>query len=192
MYRKGGDSLQGRYHHFRLHPFTLGEVSYPGTTKLPVPGAELSVPAGDQPEVLNGLLEYGGFPEPYLAQSDRVLRRWQKERLDRFFREDIRDLEPIRDLGSLQLLADLLPERVGSLLRDRDGREVDFLVTHRNKPWFAVEVKTSGTDVEPALAYFRDRLAIPWVYQVTLDGTRDFIEDGVRLLPASRFIGALV
>lgn len=284
VYRKGGDSLQGRYHHFRLHPFTLAEVLYPGKTELPVPGAELPVPARDHPEVLGRLLEYGGFPEPFLAQSARVLRRWQKERLDRFFREDIRDLEPIRDIGSLQLLADLLPERVGSplslnalredlevshravthwmdvlerlyhvvrippfatariralhkmpkaylwdwslvaergarfenllalhllklchaledlegfpvalrYLRDRDGREVDFLVTHRNKPWFAVEVKTSETRVEPALVYFRDRLAIPWVYQVTLEGTRDFIENGVRILPASRFLGALV
>ncbi len=284
LYRKGGDSLQGRYHHFRLHPFTLAETLYPAKPKLPVPGAELPVPARDQPELLTGLLEYGGFPEPFLAQSARVLRRWQKERLDRFFREEIRDLEPIRDLGSLQLLADLLPERVGSplslnalredlevshravthwmdvlerlyhvvrippfaatriralhkmpkaylwdwslvaepgarfenlvalhllklchaledregfpvalhYLRDRDGREVDFLVTYRNKPWFAVEAKTSGTRVEPALVYFRDRLAIPWVYQVTLEGTQDFVEDGVRLLPASRFLGALV
>jgi len=284
VYRKGGDSLQGRYHHFRLHPFTVAEMLSPAETKLPVPGAEVPVPVRNQPEVLGELLEFGGFPEPFLAQSARVLRRWQKERLDRFFREDIRDLEPIRDLGSLQLLADLLPERVGSplslnalrqdlevshravthwmdilerlyhvvrippfttariralhkmpkaylwdwslvtergarfenlvalhllklchaledlegfpvalhYLRDRDGREVDFLVTHRNKPWFAVEVKTSGTRVEPALVYFRDRLAIPWVYQVTLEGTRDFVENGVRVLPASRFLGSMV
>src|SRR5271169_678705 len=26
LYRKGGDSLQGRYHYYRLHPFTLAEV----------------------------------------------------------------------------------------------------------------------------------------------------------------------
>jgi uncharacterized protein len=77
-------------------------------------------------------------------------------------------------------------------LRDRDGREVDFLVTHRNKPWFAVEVKTSATRVEPALVYFRDRLAIPWVYQVTLEGSRDFVENGVRVLPAAHFLAALV
>jgi len=77
-------------------------------------------------------------------------------------------------------------------LRDRDGREVDFLVTHRNKPWFAVEAKASATRVEPGLVYFHDRLAIPWVYQVTLEGTRDFVEDGVRLLPAGRFLSALV
>ena len=26
VYRKGGDSLQGRYHHFRLHPFSVNEM----------------------------------------------------------------------------------------------------------------------------------------------------------------------
>ena len=26
-YRRGGDSLQGRYHYHRLHPFSLGEIS---------------------------------------------------------------------------------------------------------------------------------------------------------------------
>ncbi|MDP2389429.1 MAG: AAA family ATPase, partial [Acidobacteriota bacterium] len=24
VYRRGGDSLQGRYHHYRLHPFSVG------------------------------------------------------------------------------------------------------------------------------------------------------------------------
>jgi hypothetical protein len=35
-------------------------------------------------------------------------------------------------------------------------------------------------------------LAIPWTYQVTLEGERDFAEDGVRVLSAHRFLGALV
>ena len=26
-YRKGGDSLQGCYHHYRLHPFSLCEIA---------------------------------------------------------------------------------------------------------------------------------------------------------------------
>ncbi len=62
-------------------------------------------------------------------------------------------------------------------LRDRDGREVDFLVTVGRKPWFAVEVKLSETRVDPALAHFRARLAIPWSYQVVLEGTRDFVQE---------------
>ena len=31
VYKKGSDSLTGRYFHFRLHPFTLGEMETPGT-----------------------------------------------------------------------------------------------------------------------------------------------------------------
>ncbi len=77
-------------------------------------------------------------------------------------------------------------------LRDRDGHEVDFLVTYKRKPWFAVEVKLSATEPDPSLTYFRDRLAIPWVYQVTLEDQRDYVENGVRVLPASRFLAALV
>lgn len=51
-------------------------------------------------------------------------------------------------------------------LRDRPGHEVDFLVTFERKPWFAVEAKLSETAIDPSLIYFRDRLKIPWVYQV--------------------------
>jgi len=199
-------------------------------------------------------------------------------------REDVRDLEAVRDLSSIQLLADLLPERVGSLLslnalredldsshralthwmdilerlyyvvrlrpyassrvrslrkmpkaylwdwsevpapgprfenmvalhllkfchylqdkdgfqvelrylRDRAGREVDFLVTIDRKPWFAVEAKLTETAIDPSLVHFRERLKIPVVYQVVLQATRDFVQDGVRCLPAARFLGALI
>lgn len=284
VYRRGGDSLQGRYHHHRLHPFSFSEAL--GGRALPrgEPGKALAIGTRDRADLVADLLEYGGFPEPFLAQSSRALRRWQKERLDRFFREDVRDLEPIRELSAFQWLAELLPERVGSLLslnslredlevshralthwmevlerlyhvyrlrpfggprgrsltkmpkaylwdwslvpsraarfenlvashllkfchhledteghavslhylRDRDGREVDFLVTAGRKPWFAVEVKLQDARVDPVLLHFRERLAIPWTYQVLLEGTRDFVENGVRVLPASRFLAALV
>jgi len=284
VYRRGADSLQGRYHHYRLHPFSYAEALVPAATELPTPGSELAIPGPGQQDIVAALLDFGGFPEPFLAQSARVLRRWQKERLDRFFREDVRDLEPIRELSAIQTLADLLPERVGSplslnalredleashralshwmdvlerlyhvfrvrpfasrqvralkrmpkaylwdsslvpergprfenlvalhllkfchyledrdghpvalqYLRDREGREVDFLVTHKGRPWFAVEAKLSATEVDPALRYFRDRLKIPWAYQVTFEDEHDFVEADVRVCPASRFLAALV
>ena len=96
----------------------------------PTPGTKLDIPARGDPDLVTALLQFGGFPEPFLAQSARTLRRWQKERLDRFFREDVRDLEPIRDLSTFELLADLLPERVGSLLSLNALRE-DLEVSHR-------------------------------------------------------------
>ena len=287
IYRRGGDSLQGRYHHYRLHPFTLGELQTRGAPELPVPGEQLHIPvrtARASREALAALTRFGGFPEPFLSQSDRTVRRWQKERLERFFREDVRDLEAVRDLSAIQILADLLPERVGSplslnalredlevshravsswteilerlyhvyrlrphtstkvrglhklpklylwdwslvpepgprfenlvaahllklahflqdrdghavelmYLRDRTGKETDFLVTVGRQPWFAVEVKLAATQIDPALVYYRERLKIPWAYQVVLESERDFVEHGVRCLPAHRFLAALV
>jgi hypothetical protein len=76
-------------------------------------------------------------------------------------------------------------------LRDSFGREVDFLVVADRKPWFAVEAKVAEDRIEPSLRYYRDRLRIPWTYQAVLDGTRDFEKDGIRCLPAHRFLAAL-
>lgn len=127
VYRKGGDSLQGRYHHYRLHPFSVAELS----------GESPAIPVGQaialrdaSSKMVKDLMQFGGFPEPILDQSERVLRRWQKERMDRLLREDVRDLENVRDLSMLQILADMLPERVGSLLSLNSLRE-DLEVSFR-------------------------------------------------------------
>lgn len=77
-------------------------------------------------------------------------------------------------------------------LRDRTGREADFLVTLDRKPWLCAEAKVSEEAIDPALVYFRDRLKIPFVCQVLLQGRRDFVEQGVRCLPAHDFLTALV
>ena len=55
-----------------------------------------------------------------------------------------------------------------------------------------MEAKISETDVDPSLRYFRQRLKIPWAYQVVLESTRDFVEDGIRCLPAAEFLAALI
>jgi predicted AAA+ superfamily ATPase len=76
-------------------------------------------------------------------------------------------------------------------LRDTDKREVDFLVTVKGKPWFAVEAKTSDEEPSPHLRYFGERLEIPFLYQVTLDGKRDVMRGGVRVVPAARLLAAV-
>ena len=111
-YRKGGDSLQGRYHHYRLHPLSLGEL-----------GADPS------PGDLDALLRFGGFPEPLLASDVRTWRRWQRERLSRVVHEDLRDLENVRQVALVELLAEALPNRVGSPLSVRSLSE-DLQVAH--------------------------------------------------------------
>jgi uncharacterized protein len=98
LYRKGGDSLLGRYHYWRLHPFTLSEI-----------------PKGiSRHQAFQRLMKVGGFPEPFLDNDETSARRWRKERFDRIIRDDVRDLEPIRDLQTLSLFVDLLRARVGS------------------------------------------------------------------------------
>jgi len=128
IYRKGEDSLQGRYHAHRLHGFSVGELLFP-KGGLPS-GGEMNFPDAYDPDLLSELFSYGPFPEPFLKKDQRNLRRWRRERLDRFFREDVRELENVRDLSSMELLSDLLPDRVGSLLSLQSLRE-DLEVSHR-------------------------------------------------------------
>ncbi|MCD4674999.1 MAG: ATP-binding protein [Desulfobacula sp.] len=100
IYRRGGDSLLGRYHYWRLHPFGFDE--YPD--KL------------TQKEVFKRLMTVGGFPEPFLDGDEREARRWRRERFDRVLKEDIRDLESIRHISLLDLFIHQLRMRVGSLI----------------------------------------------------------------------------
>jgi predicted AAA+ superfamily ATPase len=98
LHRRGGDSLMGRYHYWRLHPFALDEV-----------------PDGmGHEEALRRLMAVGGFPEPFLDGDEREARRWRRERFDRVLREDVRDVELVRDIQMMGLFVDLLRHRVGS------------------------------------------------------------------------------
>ncbi len=116
-YRRGGDSLQGRYFLHRLHPFTLAELCGGLSPEAPdeLPKLARTAPSC-APEYLTALLRYGGFPEPLLSASERTAARWRLAHNTRLVREDVRDLENLRDLDKLELLLDILPEKVGSLL----------------------------------------------------------------------------
>lgn len=100
VYRRGGDSLMGRYHYWRLHPLTIDELP-----------PSISVQEGYQ-----RLLTLGGFPEPFILNDEREVRRWRRERFDRILKEDIRDLESIRHIQLLALFVDALRERVGGIV----------------------------------------------------------------------------
>lgn len=128
VYRRGGDSLQGRYHYYRLHPFSLAEFQNKENT-IEIFQEIVLDSKSCKPE-FESLFEFGGFPEPLLKGSVRFLRRWHNEKIERMFREDIINIEQIRDLGSMKLLSDMLPERVGSLLSVNSLRE-DLEVSHR-------------------------------------------------------------
>lgn len=72
---------------------------------------------------LPDLLDLGGFPEPLTSGSENSWRRWNKERLEKIIYEDIRDLENVKTLESIYLLADELPNKVGSPLSIRSLSE---------------------------------------------------------------------
>ncbi|MGB8435526.1 MAG: ATP-binding protein [Burkholderiales bacterium] len=112
LYRFGGDSLQGRYHLLRLHPFSAAELG------------------ASRPAELHDLLRLGGFPEPFLSGSETEARRWSREYRTRLIREEVTALERIQDLGHLELLMLRLPELVGSPLSLNALRE-DLQVSHK-------------------------------------------------------------
>lgn len=263
-YRRGGDSLQGRYHLHRLHPLSLAEL-------------------GD-PAALPELLRLGGFPEPFFSGSERAARRWSRDYRTLLIREEITSLEQIVDLGNLELLALRLPELVGAPLslnalredlavshdavgrwvaalerlyavarlspfgapairaikkaqkhylfdwtqvpelpqrfenlvamallkwvhqqqdaegrdlelryfRDRDGREVDFVVTDRRVPVLLVETKWADTKVDRNLRYLKQRFADAEAWQISATGSKDALTpEGVRLAPAPLLLSRL-
>jgi predicted AAA+ superfamily ATPase len=77
-------------------------------------------------------------------------------------------------------------------LRNVDKKEVDFLVTVDEKPWFAVEVKQNDENLSKNILYFRERLNIPFVYQVLEKSGVDRFKDGVRIISADRFLSGLI
>lgn len=131
VFRRGGDSMLGRYLPYRLYPFSVGESSHPPLPdELPI-SAEPRFPWAD-------LLRLGGFPEPLLGGSEARARRWSRLRMERLLTEDVRDLRHVRDLKSLRQLADLLPSRVGSLLSINALCEVLQLSFATVRDWLAV------------------------------------------------------
>ncbi len=258
VYRRGGDSLMGRYHYWRLHPITLDE----------------KVPGLNPQEIYQRLLRVGGFPEPFLLNDEREARRWRRERFDRILREDIQDLEPVRQTQLLRLFVEALQERVSGLItlshlaadleispktakhwltliekmyiafpvysltknipraiqkppkvyfydnadvnandgaklenlvathlfkrlqfvedyygyrcslkyiRDKEGREVDFVTVIDNKVVDLIEVKNNVTEISQSLKYYANKLKPKRVVQIVGKLKKSFDKDGVQV-----------
>ncbi len=100
-YRKAGDSLAGRHFAYRLHPFDIKEICS-------------NDPSKNEESVLEKLLTVGGFPEPFLNGKKEFYNRWKKSHTDIILRQDLIDLEKVRDISSMETLIELLRARVGS------------------------------------------------------------------------------
>ncbi len=109
---RGGDSLMGRYFPFHFHPLSVAELAQQS--------ANVTQEIWQKPQALDNaqyeaLWKFGGYPDPFLKQSDAFSRRWKKLRHQQLFDEDIRDLTRIQDIDRLELLAEKLKTQSGSL-----------------------------------------------------------------------------
>lgn len=109
-FKRGGDSLMGRYFPYTLHPVSVAECLgiQPGALINPEPKPI------DEAQ-WNALWQFGGFPEPFLKADRRFYNRWRTLRTEQLFREDLRDLTRIQELGQVEMLAELLRSHVGQL-----------------------------------------------------------------------------
>lgn len=128
-YRRGGDSLQGRYYFYRLHPLSFAELGMSNNNDI------------------KSLMNLGGFPEPFLSGSKKDAKRWTLDYRTRLIQDDLRDLEQVQDLASIELLMIRLPDLVGSPLSLNSLRE-DLQVSHHSvRRWIDI--------LEKLYAFFR-------------------------------------
>lgn len=126
VYRRGGDSLMGRYFLYRMHPFTVAEIisqDLPDTKKV------LRPPRKIKEDDFSALWVHGGYPEPFIKRDIRFSRKWQILRLQQLLREDVRDLTQIHQLAQLEVLVNLLMSRSsGQLIYSNLASEVQVSV----------------------------------------------------------------
>ena len=291
IFQRGGDSLAGRYHLYHLFPFTLGELTSARRDTVVQPEDFWKKLAATKNKaeaagLLRDLETLSGFPEPLFSGSEARLRRWRQTYQSSVLREDLRDLTRIREIGLIETLVTLLPERIGSPLsvnalredlgvnfltvqswlealerlyylfkirpyagklsrtlrreekvylfdytvvpdsgarfenlvavhlrklccawtewgfgnfdlfyvRDREKREVDFLITESRKPYALIEAKASASDVDPSLRYFAERLKPRHAVQVVREPqtfNRTFTSAGITMSPAAEFLALI-
>ncbi|MCX5908233.1 MAG: ATP-binding protein [Deltaproteobacteria bacterium] len=140
LYQRGGDSLAGRYLLYHLFPLTINELIGKKTSMEDFLKSPSELP-GEQPETQStwkALETLSGFPEPFTRGTEAFFRRWTQAYSRQIVREDIRDLTHIRQIGQLEILAGLLPEKVGNLFSINSTRE-DIKVSFETvKSWIGI------------------------------------------------------
>ncbi|NLC79621.1 MAG: ATP-binding protein [Lentisphaerae bacterium] len=165
LYKRGGDSLAGRFFNYRMHPLSIGELC-----RTIIPGdSAIQPPLRLSPADFAALLRFGGFPEPFSRQDTRFYNRWRAARHDVILKEDIRDLTRVQETASVQLLAELLAAQTGQPVNqsnlaamlqvsvDTIARWLRLLealyVVFSVRPWFKCVAKSIRKQPK---VYFRD------------------------------------
>lgn len=139
VFRRSSDSLLGRHFTFRLHPFSMGEL-----TRSPHVEPDHLIEAllsranrkcRNHDELLKDFLRFGPFPEPLLAQSPAKARIWRRNREQLVIREDLRDMSRLPELDRVEMMSALLQERIGSLFSVASMAEDLEASPHTVKRW---------------------------------------------------------
>lgn len=132
IYRKGGDSLMGRYFPYRIHPLSVAELI---TTELPT---NLTRPAKPISAIqFETLWKYGGFPEPFIKNNRSFHLRWNNLRHQQLFEKDIRNLSNIQEIAQLEMLAVHLSEQATQLLNYSNLAKKINVSVNTIKRWIA-------------------------------------------------------
>jgi len=283
FYRKSGDSLQGRYYPYRLHPFSVGEIS-----NIKPPPEKSWDEHLQQPQFkLSDLDKLSGFPDPLLSGNQNKAKRLLRLYRERLIKEDLRDLSNVRDINLIQTMSLLLIDKAGgqfsyesirqdlnssfdsvnrwlSLLeatyftflirpyskniknslkkepkcylydwtpienngrrfenimamhllknvhawtdfafgefelyyiRDKQKREVDFLITKDSSPYLLLEVKSRSTTLSPSLIHFNEvlkpKFCIQLVDKLSDERKPSLLHPNIRIMSSEKFLGSI-
>lgn len=101
-FRQAGESLAGRYHRWRLLPFSVKELA--------------TQTQQTDSQALDALMRFGGFPEPLFKGTDTGRKRWQTQYFTDLVREDVLEFSRIHEMRAMRTLVELLRKRTGSPL----------------------------------------------------------------------------
>jgi predicted AAA+ superfamily ATPase len=135
IYKKGQDSMLGRFFSWRVHPLCLSELKH-------------HFKNNDESN-LDKLIKLGGFPEPFFEGREVYAMRWRKEKLKLVFRQDIQELESIKDISLLELFYQGITERVGSeIVVSNMARDLE-IAPKTAKSWLNILEKTYAVFIVP-------------------------------------------
>lgn len=145
IYKRGSDSLMGRYFLYHMHPLGVAELVRPE-----LEATEIHAPRPILSDDWDALWTHGGFPEPFVRRDVRFTRRWRKLRREQLFREDLRDLTKIADVAGIRILSELLLARAGNqIVAASLSREIG-IAEKTIKAWIAtLEYFHEGFTVRP-------------------------------------------
>lgn len=147
IYKRGGDSLMGRYFYYRIHPLSVAEIVSPEWSEQEI----RMHPKPISQEDWMALIEHGGFPEPFIQRTASFSRKWRSIRKDQLLYEDIRDGTRIQELAQLELLAELL--------RNQAAQAMDYLSLSKK---VGVSVDTIRRWIEVLKSFYYCFSLQPW------------------------------